>query len=586
MAYLLQMAGQLSGELTGARNGVIFLVRFALPDGLSHLRRDFWKNILPVQAAQQIVNYFCARRCIHRSIRLRTLRQNQRGCHHPKTHRSSPEPHISLVRAPVNKILPDSGTIEVAHPAAPMTITRRNFLGAAAGALAAMQAQAKRPPNIVFLLTDDQRWDTLGCMGHPIVRTPNVDSLAREGVLFRNNFCATAICCTSRATIFSGLHETTHRISDFSTALPEPVHARTYPVLLKRAGYRMGFVGKYGVGTDMPAGDYDYWQGLAGQAGTYWHEWKGRRTHLTRMMGEQAIEFLESSSGDRPFCLSVSFKAPHAEDPNPRQYIYDPAQDGLYKDATVPVPKTAAPEYFDRLPDFLKTSEGRVRWGWRFRTPESYQEMVKGYLRLISGVDDVVGDIRSSLHRLGLAGNTVIVYTSDNGYLLGEHGLADKWFMYEESIRTPLVVYDPRLPAPLRGSERTEMALNVDLAPTFVSLAGLQAPSSMQGSSLLPLVWGESPRWRQDWFYSHHFRHKLIPQSEGVRAERWKYIRYIESNPTFEELYDLRADPGETANLAGDPHHRKQLNHLRTRWSRWRHHLADSSPVREYQTLR
>lgn len=465
-----------------------------------------------------------------------------------------------------------------------MTITRRNLLAAAA--LAAMRAQPKRPPNIIFLLTDDQRWDTLGCMGHPIVRTPNVDILARDGVLFRNNFCATAICCTSRATIFSGLHETTHGISDFDAALPEPIHARTYPVLLKQAGYRMGFVGKYGVGADLPAGDYDYWQGLEGQASTYWREWKGRRTHLTRMMGEQAIEFLESSSGDRPFCLSVSFKAPHAEDPNPQQYIYDPAHAGLYKDVAVPVPQTAAAEYFDRMPDSLKKSEGHVRWGWRFRTPESYQEMVKGYLRLISGVDDVVGDIRAALHTLGLADNTVIIYTGDNGYLLGEHGLADKWFMYEESIRTPLVVYDPHLPVQLRGRERTEMVLNVDLAPTFVSLAGLQPPSSMQGSSIVPLLRGESPRWRKEWFYSHHFRHKLIPQSEGIRTERWKYIRYIERNPTFEELYDLRLDPGETNNLTASADHRNQLNHLRKRWSMWRRHLAASSPVRPYRKLR
>lgn len=465
-----------------------------------------------------------------------------------------------------------------------MTIlTRRQWL--ASSAAGAVSGRAARPLNIVFLLTDDQRWDSLGCMGHPVVETPHLDRLAREGVLFQNNFCATAICCTSRASIFTGLHEPTHGISDFSTPLPGEVHARSYPVLLKRAGYRMGFAGKYGVGDKLPADDYDYWQGLPGQAGTYWHEWKGRRTHLTRMIGEQAVEFLESGPPGRPFCLSVSFKAPHAEDPNPRQYIYDPAQAGLYKDAVLPVAKTAAPAYFDRLPAFLKTSEGRVRWGWRFRTPESYQEMVKGYLRLITGVDQVVGRIRAALHKLGVADKTAIVFTSDNGYLLGEHGLADKWFMFEESIRTPLIVYHPGLPAGRRGTVRQEQTLNVDIAPTLAALADVTPPASIQGASLVPLLYDEARNWRRDWFYSHHFVHKLIPKSEGIREERWKYVRYIETDPVYEELYDLRADPGETNNLAADPRHAGQVDRLRGRWKQWSDHLAVASPVQPYQAL-
>ncbi len=457
-----------------------------------------------------------------------------------------------------------------------MSMTRRSLLGGAAAFAASALGAPDRRPNIVFLLADDQRWDTLGCMGNHIIRTPNIDRLSQQGVTFQNNFCATAICCTSRASVFTGLYEKSHGITDFSTALSPRIHAQSYPVLLKKAGYRTGFVGKYGVGNDMPASDYDYWQGLAGQGGTYWHEWKGKRTHLTRMMGEQALEFLEGSGKSQPFCLNVSFKAPHAEDPNPKQYIYDPVDEGLYNNVTIPTPKTAAPEYFEALPEFLKTSEGRVRWGWRFTTPESYQEMVKGYYRLISGIDAVVGKVVKKLEQMGVADNTVIVYTSDNGYFLAEHGLADKWFMLEESIRTPLIVYDPRLAANARGKRRSEMTLNVDLAPTLLSIAGVEAPGSMQGRSFMPLVAGGSQQWRSEWFYSHHFKHPRIPMSEGIRDGRWKFVRYLEKD--YEELYDLREDPMEIRNLHGQQAAAGQEERLRTRWKTWNKALEAWTP--------
>ncbi|MCX6621080.1 MAG: sulfatase-like hydrolase/transferase, partial [Acidobacteria bacterium] len=197
-----------------------------------------------------------------------------------------------------------------------MMISRREFVGgAAASAVGAVR------PNIVFLLTDDQRWDTLGCMGNPIIRTPNIDRLAAQGVTFRNNFCATAICCTSRASVFTGLLEKSHGISSFSSDLAPRLFAQSYPALLRQAGYRMGFIGKYGVGTHLPADTFHYWRGLAGQAGNYMREHNGRRMHLTRIFEEQSVEFLKESTARQPFCLSVSFKAPHAEDDNPSQYV-------------------------------------------------------------------------------------------------------------------------------------------------------------------------------------------------------------------------------------------------------------------------
>ena len=169
-----------------------------------------------------------------------------------------------------------------------------------------------------------------------------------------------------------------------------------------------------------------------------------------------------------------------------------------------------------------------------------------------------------------MAENTVLVFAGDNGFYLGEHGLAGKWYMHEESIRVPLILHDPRLPERLRNKRRAEMVLNIDVAPTLLDLAGLPVPPSVQGRSLLPLVQGGKPRWREEWFYSHLYAYKLIPKSEGIRTRRWKYIRYIESEPLYEELYDLKRDPLEEKNLARDGRHAGQLRKLRGRWQAWR----------------
>jgi arylsulfatase A-like enzyme len=461
--------------------------------------------------------------------------------------------------------------------------SRRRFLAASSAAAASttLRARPSERPNILLLLTDDQRWDTLGSMGNGVIRTPNLDRLAGQGVLFRNNFCATAICCTSRASIYTGLYEKSHGVSDFSTNLPAALEAHTYPALLRAAGYRTGLVGKYGVGDRAPAGVFDFWRGPAGQNGGYMVEHHGRRMHATRVVEEEAMEFLRAPAAGRPFCLSVNFQAPHAEDDNPAQYVYDPALRHLYKDATIPVPKTATAAHFDALPDFLRTSEARARWGQRFHTVESYQEMVKSYYRLVSGVDDAVGSIVAALERQGLADNTVIVFSSDNGCYLGEHGLADKWFMHEEAIRTPLVICDPRLPAYQRGAVREEMSLNIDLAPTLLKLAGINPPDSMQGRDLGPLLRGDrKTRWRKDWFYSHHFRHPKIPRSEGVRTERFAYMWYLDSEPVYEELYDLRTDPLEERNLAGEEGRSAEF---RRRWTQWSQALARWRPDAEWK---
>ena len=241
--------------------------------------------------------------------------------------------------------------------------------------------------------------------------------------------------------------------------------------------------------------------------------------------------------------------------------------DGLYRDVAIPVPEMAAPEYYDAQPAFLKNTMSRTRWGWRFDTPEKYQDMVKGYYRMISGIDMVVGRIRDELARLGLDGSTVIVYTSDNGYFLGERGYADKWLMYEPSIRVPLVVFDPRAPRESRGLVKRDLVLNIDLGPTLMDLAGVPIPSQAQGRSLKPLLGRRTPAWRSEIFCEELWDHPEIPRSECVRTERWKYIQYP-GHPEYVELFDLAADPDEKRNLAGDPGHARVLAELRERCGR------------------
>lgn len=458
-------------------------------------------------------------------------------------------------------------------------LSRRRFFGACSAPLATLGAAAEQRPNIVLLVTDDQRWDTLGAMGNPIIQTPHLDRLAREGVIFVNNFVTTSICMVSRASMFLGQYLSTHGINEFNSQLSPEAFRRSYPGQFRAAGYRMGFIGKWGLDRKpLPEDQFDYWRGFAGQ-GNYFPEGPNG-PHSTALMGRQAVEFLRQFAGRQPFFLQVSFKAPHVQDEDPRQFLYDPADAALYRDVTIPPPRTADTRFLSALPIEVHRSEGRRRWAIRFSTPELYQESVRSYYRLITGVDRVVGDIRRTLAELGLDRNTVIVFTSDNGFYLGEHGLAGKWLMHEPSIRTPMIIYDPRLPAKARGLRRREIALNIDLGPTLLQLAGLSVPRSMQGRSLAPLLDPAArPPWRKDFFYEHTFTARgWIPRVEGVRGERWKYTRYLDTDPPFEELYDLESDPHEENNRARDPSCRPILEKMRARYQLWKETLAASKP--------
>lgn len=465
--------------------------------------------------------------------------------------------------------------------------SRRDFLQGLAGALPAAAATGCRPspsspgnpPSFLVIVTDDQRWDMLGAAGNSIIRTPNLDRLAEEGVLFENQFVTTSLCAPSRTSIFTGLYASCHGTHGFATSMSGTLHERSYPGRLRDAGYRTGFVGKYGIGRTLPEDRFDYFDGFSGQ-GQYLHGEEGRQRHLTGMIGDQALGFLASCSPREPFCLSVSFKAPHVQDRVPPFFIHDPEFDSLYSDVEIPPFEKLDPAYYDALPGFLKEGyEGRVRQQRRFPTAEAWQEAMKRYYRLISGVDREVGRMLRYLEDHGLRDNTVIIFTSDNGFFLGERGWAGKYFIHEESIRVPLLIADPRSGRPVR-QRRTEMTLNLDLAPTVLDLAGLPVDASTNGRSLVPLLQGEAPPWRADWYYEFLWQREgiPIPRTKGVRTRRWKYNLYLDGEPGYEELYDLDADPQEVRNLASSRDHQEQLQRLRGRQRAWQQALEAWRP--------
>ena len=429
----------------------------------------------------------------------------------------------------------------------------------------ASAATPSKPLNIVVLYADDWRHDTLGAAGHPVVKTPHLDRLAKEGMRFTHNCVTTAICGVSRATLLTGQWMSRHGNPAF--AMFTTPWAETYPGLLRRNGYHVGHIGKWHNGT-FPQDKFDFGRAYSG---THWiREADGTKIHVTQKNENDALDFLRTRPTDKPFVLTLAFFATHAEDQNPLQFLPQPASMELYKDTVIPVPKTSSDEDFKRLPPFIanEQNEGRVRYHWRFDTPEKYQTMMKNYYRLATEVDATCGRVLAALRQQGLLENTLVIFTADNGYFHAEHGLADKWYPYEESIRTPLIVRDPRMPAALRGQTNDDFTLNVDLAPTFLAAAGIAAPARMQGRDLSSLyLASNAPAWRTEFFYEHatikniHF----IPSSEALVRKEVKYLYW----PDFqhEELFDLTADRAETHNLAAAPNQAKTLASLRSRFA-------------------
>ena len=430
------------------------------------------------------------------------------------------------------------------------------FLGSASGESA--------KPNIVVLYADDWRFDTLGCAGNPIVKTPNLDALANKGVRFTQNCVTTSICGVSRASLFTGQWMSRHgnrAFRPFDTPWEE-----TYPGMLRDNGYWVGHIGKWHNGK-FPAEKYDY--GTA-YSGTHWVAAPdGGKIHVTEKNGNDAMEFLSKRPQDKPFVLTLAFFAPHAEDHNPKQFLPQPESMGLYSDITIPVPKTAAAAW-EKLPPFFDAeNEGRNRWTWRFDEPGKYQEMMKNYYRLATEVDAVCGKVIAELKRQGIYDNTLVIFTTDNGYYHGEHGLADKWYPHQESIRVPLIIDDPRMPANARGTVDDNITLNVDLAPTILAFAGIEVPETMQGRDISDLYVGMvgAEGWRDEFFYEHPTLNNkdFIPASEALVRKDWKYFFWPEHG--VEQLFHITADPFEENDLINDPLQKERIAEMRARFN-------------------
>ena len=420
--------------------------------------------------------------------------------------------------------------------------------------------------NIVFLLADDLRWNSLGCMGNPTVITPSIDKLSQEGIRFNNACVTTAICMVSRATILSGQYMSRHRVTKFGVELPvQTLEENSYPAVLRKAGYWTGFVGKYGVGK-IRGKDYDY---SVEYEGKHWFpDGKGDSIHVTARNERDALDFLKNRPQDKPFLLSVSFFATHAEDKHPDQYRYQPLSEKYYQNTVIPVSKTATEQALKALPPFIsdEKNEGRNRWHWRFDSPEKYQKYMKAYYRMLTEMDHAIGRIVDELKIQGVYDNTLIIFMGDNGYFHSDHQLADKWYPYQEALRVPLVVHDPRLPVSKRNSSNDEFVLNIDIAPTIIAAVGAMIPSAMQGEDFSKLyLTRKAPKWRQDFYYEHPVVNSVsfIPSSEAVVTHYNKYIYWPDYQT--EEYFDLKKDGYEEHNLIAEQKVKPDIDALKKR---------------------
>lgn len=433
-------------------------------------------------------------------------------------------------------------------------------------------AAEDRQPNIVILYADDWRHDTLGAAGNTIVQTPRLDEFASQGIRFTHHYVTTSICGVSRASLLTGQWMSRHGNRGFA-AFQTP-WSQTYPGIFREQGYHTGYIGKWHCGP-FPQEQFDLGISYSGQ---HWYQdADGQRIHVTQRNERDAIDFLRKRPTDRPFCLTVAFFAAHAEDGNPQQYLPQTESMELYKDVEIPVPTSARDEYLQRLPAFLAApqNEGRVRWHWRFDTAEKYQSSMKNYYRLVSEVDATCGRIIDELKRQALWENTIVIFTTDNGYFHGEHGLADKWYPYQESIRVPLIVYDPRMNQAHRGKQCEELTLNVDIAPTLLTSARLPLPPNVQGQDFswmylsTPEAIGENPAprppWRSDFFYEHPTitNRARIPSSQALVSKTMKYIEWVEYDQV--QLFDLAQDPLEIEDQSANPAYGEKLKWQRNR---------------------
>jgi N-acetylglucosamine-6-sulfatase len=434
-------------------------------------------------------------------------------------------------------------------------------------------SQPRKRPNIVLIITDDQRFDSLRCTGHRFVETPNIDRLAAEGLVWENAFVVTPLCAPSRATILTGQMTHVHGVCDNNGELRDG--SLTIPGYLRANGYATAFVGKFHLGHNSAPrkGLFDLW--VCDRGGESLSYFEGRFNvngqHVehagfqTDVLTDYAVEWLRQQSD--PFFLMLALKNPHPPlTPPPRHAT-------LYADAPIEPPASYR-DPLNRLPRFIRGEKdeqppllgpGAEQMHdelKRLRTlGDPLIEFARQTARMIPSVDDAVGRVVAALDELGVLDETVIIFTSDNGMLIGEHGLLRKGLAYEPSIRVPLIVrYPPRVPA---GARLRQQALNTDLAPTILDLAGLSHPEQMNGRSLTSLFDRPNAAWRTEWLCIGAY----APKSDGppflaIRTERWKYVRYVRGG-LEEQLFNIQNDAQERNDLAVDPAHAATLDQMR-----------------------
>lgn len=467
----------------------------------------------------------------------------------------------------------------------------------------------EKPLNILLLYADDWRWDSLGVQGNPFVKTPFLDKLAKKGVRFERNMVTTSICWMSRGTLHTGLYASKHK-----GWTPDQPHwyrhwYDSFPSLMKEEqNYAMAHVGKwdythfYAIPELYETYNYSrlyhakHWYSkqeieqetiqqtqITGQPryDTQYKTHLGSQVHITDRTVAESMEFLKHRPEDQPFMLTVAFFPPHSVDGTEGQFFPQPETASYYpSNVTIlpPVPPAFTVENmnqsFGRLPDSIfhraDGNEARERWHLRFDNVAKYNAMMKRYYQMITGVDQACETLVQELERQGILNDTLVVFTTDNGFYHGEHGLAGKWFPHEESIRVPLIIMDPRAPSSSQGTVRDEMTLNIDLAPTLLSAAQTSIPSQMQGRDISQLYRGNKVTrpFRDEFFYEHpqFWDEIFLPASTALVRKTHKYIRWGSApDQRVEQLFDLTKDPNEETDVSTQAGYASILREMRQR---------------------
>lgn len=484
------------------------------------------------------------------------------------------------------------------------SLTGATAVASLASCASQKQGEEQKQYNIVYIMTDDHTAQMMSCYDHRYMETPNLDRIAADGVRFTNSFVANSLSGPSRACMITGKHSCANKFYDNTTCVFD-ASQQTFPKLLQQAGYQTALVGKWHL-ESLPTG-FDFWQIVPGQ-GDYYNpnfitqdnDTIQKHGYITNIITDDALNWMDTRrEKDKPFCLLIHHKAIH------RNWMADTCNLALFEDKTFPLPdnffddyqgrpaaaaqemsivkdmdmiydlKMLRPDKKSRLKSLYEHFLGRMDEGQRAAWDKFYgpviddfykqnlqgkelanwkfQRYMRDYMKTVKSLDDNVGRVLDYLQEHDLLDNTLVVYTSDQGFYMGEHGWFDKRFMYEESMRTPLIM---RLPKDFRRKgDITEMVQNIDYAPTFLELAGVEVPADIQGLSMLPLLKGEKPAHWRDALYYHFYEYPaehMVKRHYGVRTERYKLIHFYNDIDEW-ELYDLQSDPTEMNNIYGQP---------------------------------